>query len=146
MLRHIEDAADVEGSIGLVVQDVAGLVVSLRYEAVELLVLPLTNVLGVQHPECLWRSREMRSHQLSIPAVSQLQGSPFRVTLSHWSTETRSFKQTALHSPSITVQARYHRLTKYCPSADLGSPPTEVLLPCDIYKAALFSPEQKGFG
>lgn len=53
MLRHIEDAANVEGSISLVVQDVAGLVVSLCYEAVELLVLPLTDVLGVQHPECL---------------------------------------------------------------------------------------------
>lgn len=70
LLRHIEDAADVEGCIGLVVQDIAGLVVSLRYEAVELLMLPLTDVLGVQHPECLWRSREMSSHQLSSHVAS----------------------------------------------------------------------------
>lgn len=70
LLRHIEDTADVEGCIGLVVQDIAGLVVSLRYEAVELLMLPLTDVLGVQHPECLWRSREMSSHQLSSHVAS----------------------------------------------------------------------------
>lgn len=57
MLGHVEDAADVEGSVSLVVQDVAGLVVSLSYEAVKLLVLPLTDVLGVQHPQSLWRSR-----------------------------------------------------------------------------------------
>lgn len=89
MLRHIEDAADVEGSIGLVVQDVAGLVVSLRYEAVELLMLPLADVLGVQHPECLRTSRELSSHQLSRPAASP-QASSFSYTFppGHWSKET----------------------------------------------------------
>lgn len=61
-----------------------------------------------------------------------------------------SNSQTPLHSPRavgcIMVQAHYHRLTNYCASADLGSTLIQVRLPCNIYKAALFSPKQKGFG
>lgn len=39
-------------------QDIAGLVMSLGYKAIELLVLPFTDVLGVHHPECLQGSRK----------------------------------------------------------------------------------------
>jgi len=80
------------------------------------------------------------------------QGSPFRVTVSLQGTGARQYdlsnRQTPRHSPRaagcIRLQARYHRLTNSCPSADLRSPPIEVLLPCNIHKAALFSPDQMG--
>ena len=51
--RHVEDAADTERGVCLVVQSVAGLVVGLRDIAVELLVLPLAHILGVHHPDGL---------------------------------------------------------------------------------------------
>lgn len=70
----------------------------------------------------------------------------------HWSKEITTFQTIRVLCTAqgqwacIMAQARYHRETNYCPSADLGSPPTEVLLPCNIYKTALFSSNQKGFG
>jgi len=50
---HVEDAADVERGVGAVVQRVAWLVIRLRHVAVELLVLPLTDLLGLHRPEGL---------------------------------------------------------------------------------------------
>lgn len=107
LLGHVEDAADVEGSIGLVVQDVAGLVVSLRYEAVKLLVLPLADVLRVQHPQSLWRSRENRSHQLQDAGAGK-QNLSNRLLCTAWECDV--------------AQAHYHRLTNYCASSGLGPP------------------------
>ena len=52
-VRHIEDAADAERRVRPVVQGVARPVMGLRDVAVELLMLPLTHVLGVHHPDCL---------------------------------------------------------------------------------------------
>lgn len=51
--RHIEDAADIERGVCLVVQSVAGLVVGLCDVAIEFLMLPLAHVLGVHHPDGL---------------------------------------------------------------------------------------------
>lgn len=105
LLRHIEDAADVEGSVSLVVQDVAGFVVSLRYETVKLLVLPLTDVLGVQHPQSLWRSRENSSPQLSgiQDAGAGKQNLSNRLLCTAWERDV--------------AQAHYHGLTNYCSSS-----------------------------
>lgn len=129
LLGHVEDAADVEGSIGLVVQDVAGLVVSLRYEAVKLLVLPLADVLRVQHPQSLWRSRENRSHQLQDAGAGK-QNLSNRLLCTAWECDV--------------AQAHYHRLTNYCALWPRATPQRK-LLPCNIYRVALFRPKQKGF-
>lgn len=50
---HVEEAADVERCVRLVVQGVAGLVMGLSDVAVELLVLTLAHILGVHHPDGL---------------------------------------------------------------------------------------------
>lgn len=123
MLGHVEDAADVEGSVGLVVQDVAGLVVSLRYEAIKLLVLPLTDVLGVQHPQSLWRNRENSSYQL------------------------QDLSNTALHSLGMRCgSGTLSQINKLLPLIWPRATPQRKLLPCNIYRAAFFRPTQKGFG
>ncbi|KAK0149616.1 hypothetical protein N1851_009629 [Merluccius polli] len=59
----VEDAADVERGVGTVVQRVARLVVRLRDVAVELLMLPLADLLGLHHPERLQSDREARRRQ-----------------------------------------------------------------------------------
>lgn len=52
-LWHVEDAADVEWGIRLVVQSEAGLIISLSDIAVEFLMLRFTDVLWVHHPDGL---------------------------------------------------------------------------------------------
>lgn len=52
-VRDIKDASDVERGVGAVVQCVAGLVVRLSDVTVELLMLPVTNLLRIHHPQGL---------------------------------------------------------------------------------------------
>jgi hypothetical protein len=52
-LWHIEDAADVEWCVRLVVQSEAGLIISLSNITVEFLMLKFTDVLWVHHPDGL---------------------------------------------------------------------------------------------
>lgn len=54
-LRNIENATYVEGSISAVVQCVARFIIHLGYIAIKLLMLPLTDLFGVHHPESLKR-------------------------------------------------------------------------------------------
>lgn len=58
-IRDIKDASDIERGVGAVVQSVAGLVIGLGYIAVELLMLPLTNLLRVHHPQGLNKYTEL---------------------------------------------------------------------------------------
>lgn len=64
--RNIEDAADVEWRVSAVVQRVARFVVGLSHVAVELLVLPVTDLFGVHHPQGLtsdkWETSETFLH------------------------------------------------------------------------------------
>lgn len=59
----VKDAADVERRVGAVVQRVAGLVEGLGHVAVELLVLPVADLLGLHHPQGL-RSERSRTNQV----------------------------------------------------------------------------------
>ena len=69
-VRDVEDAADVDGGIGAIVQGVARLVVGPCHVAVELLMLPLADLLGLHHPEGLEREREReRERQREREAV-----------------------------------------------------------------------------
>lgn len=54
-VRDIKDAPNVERCVGAVVERVAGLVVGLGDVAVELLVLPVTDLLRLHHPQGLMR-------------------------------------------------------------------------------------------
>lgn len=54
----IKDAPDVKRGVGAVVQSVAWLVVSLSDVAVELLVLPVTDLLRLHHPQSLKEDRQ----------------------------------------------------------------------------------------
>lgn len=52
-LWHIEDAADVEWCVRLIVQSETGFVISLSNVTVEFLMLQLADVLWVHHPDGL---------------------------------------------------------------------------------------------
>lgn len=54
-LRNIENAAYVEGSISTVVQYVARFIICLSYIPIKFIMLPITDLFGVHHPESLER-------------------------------------------------------------------------------------------
>lgn len=71
-LWHIEDAADIEWGVRLVVQNEARLIVSLCDVTVEFLVLKFTDVLWVHHPDGL--------QSVNPPSV-KVQGEADKVTV-----------------------------------------------------------------